>query len=79
MIVLKCIEISNQYVVYQEVTSVVCQLYAKNIQTNSHKKRSDLWLPEVGNEREGELDEGSQKVQTSSHKNKKEMDINLKL
>ena len=38
------------------------------IQTNSYKKRSDLWLPEVGTEREGELDEGSQKVQTSSYK-----------
>ena len=34
-------------------------------ETNKQKKRSDLWLPEAG-VREGELNEGDQKVQTCS-------------
>ena len=49
--------------------NVVGQLYFK--QTHG-KKRSDLWLSEAGGRggREGELDDGSQKVQTSSYKYK---------
>lgn len=37
---------------------------------NSEKKRSDLWLSEAGTGEalEGELDESSLKVQTSSYK-----------
>ena len=32
------------------------------------KKRSDLWLPQMGRGRKGDLNEGSQKAQTSSYK-----------
>ena len=47
----------------------VSQLYFTNIQTNNlRKKRSDLWLPEARSVGEGDLNEGSQKVQTTSHK-----------
>ena len=38
---------------------------------NSQKKRSDLWLPEGGSWGDRELEEGSQKVQTSSYKTNK--------
>ena len=50
-------------------TNIVLQVYytPKTKQTNSQKKRSDLWLPEAGGG-QGELDEGGQKVQTSSYK-----------
>ena len=41
--------------------SVVDQLYFTNKQVKqTHRKRSDLWLPEVGDEREEELNENSQ-------------------
>ena len=45
-----------------------------NINPNSPKKRSDLWLPEQwagGGGCGGELKEGNQKVQTSSNKSNK--------
>ena len=50
------------------------QSYDKNKQTNSCKKRSDLWL--LGVEEKG-LDEGSQKVQTKKKKKKKGTNFQL--
>ena len=47
VIILKCIEIFNHYVVYQELT-MCCRSSMPQKQTNSQKKRSDLWLPEGG-------------------------------
>ena len=46
------------------MVSFAKQLYFKNKHTNSKKKESYLWLPDW----EEELDEGSQKVQTSGYK-----------
>ena len=47
-------------------------------ETNSQKKRSNLWLPEVGGERgKGELDEGGQKVQTYGYRITKYQECNV--
>ena len=47
VIILKCIGISNHYVMYQELHSDVGQLYFENKQT--HRKGAQiLWLPEAG-------------------------------
>lgn len=65
LIILRCIEILNHYDVKQELTQC-CRYYISK--PNSFKKKtSDLWLPEA----EclwGELDEASQKIQTSRYK-----------
>ena len=48
-----------------------------NKQTNSQRKRSDLWLPWAEEWGERELDEGSQKVQIPSYKINKYQRCNL--
>ena len=50
--------------------SVVGQLYFKNKERKkqTQKKRPDLCLPEAEGGEQGELNEGSQKVQISSYK-----------
>ena len=68
----------EQFVIYRNmeslchapVTNIVLQVNytTKTNKQNSQKKRSDSWLPEVGGMGEGELDEGGQKLQTSSYK-----------
>ena len=45
--------------------------------TNSQKKSSDFWLPEVVGRGEGEFDEGGQTVQNSSHRAEKYNMINI--
>ena len=47
VIILKCIQILNHYVVCHELTEYCRSIILQN-QTNSQKKRSDLYLPEVG-------------------------------
>lgn len=47
VIILKCIETANHYVVYQELTQC-CRSIILQRQSSSYKKRSDLWLAEVG-------------------------------
>ena len=47
-----------------------------NKKTNSQQKRSDLWSPEWGIGK-GELDEDSQKVQTSGYKINKSQGCNV--
>ena len=44
------------------------QFYFKDKQRNLQKKRSDLWLPEMGGGGEDKLKEGSQKVKSPSYK-----------
>ena len=45
---MKCIELLNHYVVYQELTEC-CRSTILQIQTNKFiEKRSDFWLPETG-------------------------------
>ena len=57
--------------------SVVGQLHFENKQTNKLiEKRSHLQLPEAGGYMKGELDGGSQKVQTSSYKINKSQGCN---
>ena len=59
VVTLKYIEILNHYVEYQELTqcckSIILQL------TNPQKKRSELWIPEMGGEERGKLDENGQR------------------
>ena len=62
VIILKCVEILNHYVVHQEQHTVAGQLYFENKRTNSQKKKIRYVV--MG----GWLDESSQKVQTSSYK-----------
>ena len=48
VIILKCIEISNHYVVHQELKQCCRSIILQKRTNKSLKKRSDLWLPEAG-------------------------------
>ena len=70
-------ELSSQCDVHLKLP-VVGQLYLEtNKQTNSQKKRSDLWLPEIRGWGGRVLDEDRQKVKTSNYKIKKHYGCNI--
>ena len=65
MIILKCIEISNHHVVHQELTRCWPTIFQKQ----THSEKVIRFVVTRGEEQEeGEMNEGSQKVQTSSYK-----------
>ena len=79
VIIFKCKEILNHYVVLQELPKFCRSITLQNqtdIQAHSWKKRSDCWLPEKVGQGEEELDEGGQKVQTTSSKSTKDVMCN---
>ena len=73
MLTVKCIEISDHYVVYQELTQCFRSVVFQNKQTNKqfHRKRDQICGYQRLGVREGELEEGSQKVPTSSYETNK--------
>ena len=67
VIIFNCIEISNHYEVYQELTyNTVGQIQFKNKQT--YRKRDQICGYQRQGVQRGTLDEGIQRVQTSSYK-----------
>ena len=65
VIILKCVELWNHYVVLQELT--VC--WSIILQKQTHRKIRFV-VTRGGLARHGELDEGSEKLQTSMYKDK---------
>ena len=70
VIILKCKEILNHYAVYQELTQCSRSIIFKK-KNKLIEKKMRIVVTRGGGWREEELDEGSQKVQTSSYKTNK--------